>query len=371
MKFYVIAGEASGDLHGHNLIKELKILQPNLVFRGIGGDLMQNQGMQLVEHIRNTNIMGFIEVAKKIVYIWNLLSKIKRDILDYKPDAIILIDYPGFNLRLAKFAKQHNIKVFYYISPQLWAWKKGRIQTIKKYVDKLFVVLPFEKDFYKKEANIDVEFVGHPLLDAIAHNAENQNNTLLKTLIIQDKPILALLPGSRKQEIQRILPIMLEAAAHFDTIQTIVAGAPNLPASYYQPFLKKYKAQLIHNQTYPLLQIATAAAVTSGTATLETALHNVPQAVCYKANPLSFYIARKIVNIPYISLPNLILNKPAVKELIQKDLTIKNLTNELSLLLFNKEYQNQLSESYQQLYQLLGGIDASKRTAQQILNYLK
>ncbi|MCS7073930.1 MAG: lipid-A-disaccharide synthase, partial [Bacteroidia bacterium] len=305
--WYIIAGEASGDLHGSNLVKALLAQKPDLTFRGIGGDQMKAAGVQLVKHIQETNFMGFWEVITHLPTIWKLFSLVENDIIRYQAEAVVLIDYPGFNLRLAKFLKKQGIRVLYYISPQLWAWKKGRIQIIRDCVERLYCILPFEKDFYAKE-NLEVDYVGHPLLDALTSQSIQP---------LYSEKVIALLPGSRKQEISRMLPVMLETTTHFPNEKFVIAGAPSLDKAFYQPFLRKYPSvQFVQNQTYPVLASAKAALVTSGTATLETALWNVPEVVCYAGEWFSYQIAKRIVSVPYISLVNLILARQAVKELI-------------------------------------------------------
>ncbi len=367
MKYYVIAGEASGDLHGSNLIKELKKLDAEAVFRCWGGYLMEKAAeTKLVEHYRNTAFMGFVEVVKNLRTILRFLDECKKDILAYRPDFLILIDYPGFNLRIAQFAKENNLPVYYYISPQIWAWNTGRVHKIKKRVDKLFVILPFEKDFYK-EWDFEVDFVGHPLLDAIEYAPISQNFYVQNKL--SNQPIIALLPGSRKQEIRKMLPIMLEMVKHFPEYQFVIAGAMDL--TFYQSFIRRgTNVKLIYNQTYSLLQRAEVALVTSGTATLETALFGVPQVVCYKGNPLSYALGKRLVKVKYISLVNLILDRPLVKELIQEDFTEQNLLEELRLL-FDESYQKKIHKGYQELKTILGSGGASRRTAELILKYGK
>jgi lipid-A-disaccharide synthase len=365
VKYFIIAGEASGDLHGSNLIKEIKRRIPETEFRGIGGDRMIAEGLDVLFHIRQTAFMGFIEVISNLRKILSLLKQTKQALVNFNADALILIDYPGFNLEMAKFAHSKGIRVFYYISPQLWAWKKNRIKIIEKAVTKLFVILPFEVDFYAANGLKEkVIFVGHPLLDAIDESKKNPHPLVLSS----QKPVLAILPGSRKQEIRRMLPVMLQAAHHFSAyFEILVAGAPTLSADFYMPFLENTTAKLIHNQTYEILKIAKLAAVTSGTATLETGLWGVPLVVCYKANWLSYQIAKRIVDVKYISLVNLILNKPAVTELIQSQMNVQQLTNALNILINDNERYIKMKNDLQLLHQYLGGTGASARTAEQIL----
>ena len=368
MKYYIIAGEASGDLHASNLIKELKIGDLNADFRCWGGDLMEQQGVTLAKHYRDLAFMGFVEVLLNIKTILKNFAFCKKDVLQYKPDVIILVDYPGFNLKIAIWAKKMGIKVFYYISPQIWAWKQNRVHNIKSNVDKIFVILPFEKEFYAK-FNVEVDFVGHPLLDAIESRTIvpldefcNQNN-------LPQKPIIALLPGSRKQEIHTMLPIMLSVIKSFPDYQFVVAGAPSQDEDFYQQYLSK-QCSLLENKTYQLLEHSTAALVTSGTATLETALFKIPQVVCYKANPISYRIAKAVIKVKFISLVNLIANKELVKELIQNELNSIQLKKELAKLL-EPTYRKQLLTDYIELQEKLGGLGASKRTAELMLQYLK
>ena len=318
MKYYLIAGEASGDLHGSNLIRQIKLRDPEAEFRGWGGDLMEEQGTELVKHYRDLAFMGFIEVVMNLSTILRNIKLCKKDLIDYQPDALILIDYPGFNLRIAEFAKKSGIRVFYYISPQVWAWKASRVKLIRRVVEKMFVILPFEADFYKKY-DYEVEFVGHPLLDAIAdyESTKQAPEEFKLENELDDRPIVAVLPGSRKQEISRMLPVMLEVRTHFPNHQFVVAGAPSQPKSFYDQWLAGTDVKLLQARTYDLLQQAKAALVTSGTATLETALFKVPEVVCYSGSAISYQIARRLVSIKYISLVNLIMDQEIVRELIQ------------------------------------------------------
>lgn len=366
MKYYIIAGEASGDLHGSNLMKELKKKDAAAEFRFWGGDLMQNVGGTLVKHYRELAFMGFVEVAMNIRTILKNISFCKKDIAAYQPDVLILIDYPGFNLRIAPFAKSKDIPVVYYISPQVWAWKSNRVKKIKQVVDKMLVILPFEKDYYQKEWNYEVEFVGHPLIDAIEQRETPDEVTFKKKWNLQDKPIIALLPGSRKQEIQTKLPIMLSVVDDFPEYQFVIAGAPGQDKSFYQPFLTN-NVHWVENQTYNLLQLSHAALVTSGTATLETALLNVPQVVCYKGSRISYEIGKRLVrHISYISLVNLIMDREVVTELIQNDLNYDQLKKELSDIIAG-EKRNKILSDYQQLRHKLGGLGASERAAKEIV----
>lgn len=367
MKYYIIAGEASGDLHASNLIKELKLTDTNAEFRCWGGDLMQAQGATIVKHYRDLAFMGFAEVLMNIKTIFKNLAFCKEDIKQYQPDVVIFIDYPGFNLKIAEWAKAEHFKTFYYISPQIWAWKQSRVHKIKKCVDKMFVILPFEKDFYKK-FDVEVDFVGHPLLDAIANRNKLPFEVFCQENKLLNKPIIALLPGSRKQEISKMLPILLSVSNQFTDYQFVIAGAPSQDKSFYEPYLNN-NVSILDNKTYQLLEQSTAALVTSGTATLETALFNVPQVVCYKGNKISYLIARAIIKVKYISLVNLIMDNEVVTELIQDKLNKKNLAKELAKLL-TQENRTQIIKEYENLYNKLGGNGASRRTAQLMNKYL-
>ena len=362
MRYYIIAGEASGDLHGSNLIKALKHKDGFAEVQAWGGDLMSAAGAKLVKHYRDLAFMGFVEVVKNLRTILGNISYCKKDILAFQPDVLILIDYPGFNLRIAKWAKQHDIKVCYYISPQIWAWHTSRVHNIKQIVDRMFVILPFEKDFYKKY-DYPVDFVGHPLLDVVKDYQVNPSFNA--TYQLSDKPIIALLPGSRKQEIRRMLTAMLEMVDEFKDYQFVIAGAPSIPATYYQEILKSTTLQaipIVDNQTYDLLSISTAALVTSGTATLETALFNIPQVVCYSGNKLSYRIAKKMVKVEYISLVNLVLKRPLVKELIQDDFNKGNLKLALQKVL-REEGRLEILKGYGELRNALGNAGAAERVA--------
>ncbi len=366
MKYYIIAGEASGDLHASNLIKELKKIDVNATFRCWGGDLMQQQGATLVKHYRELAFMGFIEVIANLKTILRNIDFCKKDILEYRPDALILVDYPGFNLRIAKFAKEQGFKVYYYISPQVWAWKKNRVYSIKKHVDRMFVILPFEKEFYKK-FDYEVDFVGHTLLDAINENKTVPDQLWKKENGLKDLPIVALLPGSRKQEINTMLPLMINAVKSFNDVQFVIAGAPSVSKEFYEPFVKGFNhVAIVFDQTYQLLSHSKAALVTSGTATLETALFGVPEVVCYKGNLISYQIAKRLIKVEYISLVNLVMKRAVVKELIQKELNVKNLEMELKDILYNDQKRKQMEKDYLELKQILGGKGASAKTAKLI-----
>ena len=367
MKYYIISGEASGDLHGSNLIKELQKLDGLADIRCWGGDLMQATGATLVKHYRHLAFMGFTEVIKNIRTIFKNISFCKKDIAQYKPDVLILIDYPGFNLRIAEWAKKQGLKIVYYISPQIWAWKESRIHSIKKNVDKMLVILPFEKDFYRKW-NFEVEYVGHPLIEVIDRYKEDNSGLSLQN----NEQVIALLPGSRKQEILKKLPIMMELAKHFPEHVFMVAKAPGLTDEFYAELLAPYKnVRSVSNKTYDLLVSSKAALVTSGTATLETALFDVPEVICYKGNKISYLIAKQLIKIKYICLVNLIMDKEVVKELIQDELTVENLVKELNDLLHNDSKKAQLQKDYKELRELLSaGGHASANAAKSIYTML-
>jgi lipid-A-disaccharide synthase len=364
LKYYIIAGEASGDLHGSNLIKELKKLDRNYSFRCWGGDLMNEQTNNLAKHHKDYSYMGFLEVFLNLYTIIKNISFCKSDILKYNPDIIIYIDFPGFNLRIAEWAKKNGFKNHYYISPQIWAWKESRIKLIKKVVDKMYVILPFEKKFYKEKHNFDVSFVGHPLMDEISEDTSKLSQKTSK-----DKTIL-LLPGSRGQEIKKLLPIMLSVVSEFKDYKFIIGAAPSQKLSIYQDYVKDSNVEIIQNKTYELLKNCTAAIVTSGTATLETALFKVPQIVCYKSSWTTYLIGKILLkNLNYISLVNLIANKLIVKELIQNACSKKNLIKELNIIL-EKEERAKIISNYNELENSLGGRGASNKTAKIIYNYL-
>ncbi len=370
MKYYIIAGEASGDLHGANLIKELKAKDDNFECRAWGGDRMQQEGADIVKHYKELAFMGFVEVVANLRTILKNLKTCKEDVINYSPDVVILIDYPGFNLRVAKFFHEKGIKVFYYISPQVWAWKKSRVKIIKKVVDKMFVILPFEKDFYK-QYDYDVSYVGHPLIDEVERFKESviSKEAFYQQYNLANKKIIALLPGSRTQEIKKKLPIMLSVIKDYPDYQFVIAGAPSKERSFYEEFLKENQVKLIENNTYSLLTYSSFALVTSGTATLETALFKVPQVVCYKGSAISYQIAKRLVNIDYISLVNLIANKEVVKELIQGELTVDNLKIELDNII-DVQGRNRMITEYERLIQILGGKGASGKVASLMLKHL-
>jgi lipid-A-disaccharide synthase len=368
MKYYLVAGEASGDLHGANLIKALKERDPSAEFRFFGGDLMLAEGGTLVKHYADMSFMGFIEVIINLNTIFKNLNVCKADISAWQPDVLILIDFPGFNLKIADFAKKNNIPVCYYISPKVWAWNQKRVLKIKKSVDHLFCILPFEVDFYKKWG-MEVDYVGNPLLDAIAAFEPDKN--FFETYRLEPgKKIIALLPGSRKQEINYLLPDMINITDSFKNYQFVIAGAPSFNAGFYEQFLTGKNIPVLFNATYDLLSNAHAAIVASGTATLETALFHVPQVVVYKGNPISVGIARMVIKIRFISLVNLIMDTLVVKELIQQDCTPETIANEVALIVNNKNYRENMLSNYKELDELMGKPGASAKTAGLIIKYL-
>lgn len=369
MKYYIIAGEASGDLHASNLMKALKKTDANATFRFWGGNLMQNVGGTLVKHYKDLAFMGFFEVVMNLRTIAKNLTFCKTDIQKFQPDCLIFIDYPGFNMRIAKWAKIEGFKTHYYISPQIWAWKENRISAIKRDIDKMYVILPFEKAFYEDKHNMPVEFVGHPLIDAIANRKPVDEIAFRKTHQLSDKPIIALLPGSRKQEINKMLSEMLSVVKSFPDYQFVIAGAPSQDPEFYRSFIEKENIYLVENCTYDLLSVSHAAMVTSGTATLETALFKVPEVVCYKTSWISYQIGKRLVKLKFISLVNLILDKEVVTELIQETFNTKRLTKELSSILEGPVREAQF-EAYHELETKLGGAGASQNVAELVYNSL-
>jgi len=369
MKYYIIAGEASGDLHAANLIKALKAKDEQTNIRAWGGDLMLEAGATLVKHYRDLAFMGFWEVITNLKTILNNITFCKKDIEKFQPDALIFIDYPGFNMRIAKWAKGIGIPTHYYISPQIWAWKENRIKAIKRDVDEMYVILPFEKDFYEEKHQFPVHFVGHPLLDAIKNRASISVEGFQKEHQLSNLPIIALLPGSRKQEITKMLNLMLKMTSHFPEYQFVIAGAPGQEDEFYKSLIGNQQVNFIKNKTYDLLSVAHAALVTSGTATLETALFNVPEVVCYKGNFISYHIAKRIIKLNYISLVNLIMDREVVKELIQDEFNEKQLQVELEKIL-STEKRKQILADYKELKEKLGGEGASEKTASLILKSL-
>ena len=370
MKYYLIAGEASGDLHGANLMRALAEIDPQAQFRFWGGDRMEAVGGKLIKHYRDLAFMGFWEVVTNLRTILRNIDLCKGDITAYQPDALIFIDYPGFNMRIAKWAKQQGIPTHYYISPQIWAWKENRIKAIRRDVDAMYVILPFEKDFYEGKHQYPVHFVGHPLLDAIAARREVSMELFKRENGLDERPIIALLPGSRKQEIAKMLSVMLSVVGSYHPYQFVIAGAPSLGYDFYRQFIREENVHFVSGKTYDLLSHAHAALVTSGTATLETALFRVPEVVCYRGNWISYQIAKRVISLKYISLVNLIMDAPVVTELIQGDLNTRNLKVELDKLL-DPAYRDKLQRDYQALRERLGNEGASRRTAQAIYNSLQ
>ncbi len=354
-RLYLLAGEDSGDLHASSLVKALRVKRPDILLRGLGGDRMAASGVELVAHLSAGNFMGFGEVVKNLGAILRLFRQIKEDVRQWKPDAVVMVDYPAFNLRLAPFFHALGIPIYFYISPQLWAWKKGRVKIIRKYVERMLVILPFEQEFYARE-QVEVDFVGHPLLDVISSQPK----------ILSSPPIIALLPGSRKQEIQRMLPVMLTLTKAFPDHRFVVAGAPSQPASLYHSIVGDSLVELWMNRTYELLSKASCAAVTSGTATLETALFRVPEVVCYRGSAISYAIGKRLVKVPFISLVNLILGRRAVQELIQRDMNPERLTHEMRQLML-PDVQERMAQDYQDLWHKLGSAGASHIAAKAIL----
>ena len=361
MKFFVIAGEASGDMHGANLVKAMKQIAPDAQFEGFGGQRLEAEGMKLLRPLDKLNFMGFLEVVQNLGTVLENFKICKKALTQNKPDAIILIDYPGFNLRMAKWAKQRGIKVFYYISPQVWAWKESRVKQMKKNIDRLMVILPFEKEFFAKRG-MAVDFVGHPLIDEIEKRRQISD--------IRRENVIALLPGSREQEIKHILPEMLAVMEHFPDYHFMIGKAPGRTAAFYQSRFNLGNAKVFEDGTYKLLARSKAALVASGTATLETGLLKVPQVVCYKASGISVRIARSLIKVPYISLVNLILDKPAVKELIQSELNTNAIVADLKRLLNDDKAQEAMQKDYDDLWNALGSGGASERAAKLIVNDL-
>ncbi|MBS1730309.1 MAG: lipid-A-disaccharide synthase [Bacteroidetes bacterium] len=371
MKYYLIAGEASGDLHGGNLITAIRQMDPDAVLQAWGGDFMESAGARLVKHFKDLAFMGFAEVVKHLPTILGNLKFCKKDILAFAPDVLILIDYPGFNLRIAKWAKQHHIKVAYYISPQVWAWKESRVPSMKKNIDEMMVILPFEKEYFLQKWNWNVTYVGHPLVEVVdAFYATEQFEKMNEGF---SKPVISLLPGSRKQEILKKLPLMLEASKAFPDFHFMIAKAPGMEDTFYESLTTDYPhVTFLKNKTYALLSIASASLTTSGTATLETALFGVPEVVCYKGNPISYRIARKLIKIKYISLVNLIMDKEVVKELIQDELTVDNLIAELKKILEDQKVRLQMKQDFVTLKNILSaGGHASSNAAKIIYGLAK
>ncbi len=369
MKYYIISGEASGDLHASNLVKELKKTDLNASFRGWGGDLMAAQGVTIVKHYSELAFMGFKEVIMNLGTIMKNIRFCKTDIESWQPDVLVFVDYPGFNMRIAEWARKAGYKTVYYISPQIWAWKAGRAVKLKRDIDKMIVILPFEKEFYK-QYGFDVDYVGHPLLDVVADFIPDSN--FLKINHLEGKKIIALLPGSRKQEIAKKLPIMLSIRDKYPDYTFVIAGAPAIEKAYYESLTgTNNDTYIVYNQTYNLLSNSEAALVTSGTATLETALLEVPEVVCYLGSKMSYEIGKRLVKVNFISLVNLIMDKMIVKELIQYDLTAAALSEELDKLIHDQSYRDTMIANYKILKEKLGGSGASKRAAEDIWGFLQ
>lgn len=365
MKYYFIAGEASGDLHASNLIRELVREDESAVVRGFGGELMEKAGMQLVKHYRDMAFMGFLPVLLNLRTIKKNFKTCEQDLLQFQPDVLVLVDYPGFNLRMAEFARANGIRVFYYISPKIWAWKAHRIKKIKAFVDEMFTILPFETEFYR-QFDYPVNYVGNPVLDAVlAKPSKQPAEVFLKENTLAEKPVIALLPGSRLQEIRSLLPRMLKAAASFKTHQLIVTAAPNIPDEVYRELLKGYEASLLQGKTYEVLQQADAAVLASGTVSLEAGVIGCPQIVCYRmaGGALFFKIGQKVLKIKWVSLVNLILQRTAVRELLQHQCSVKNIREELEKILNNRAYRKQIDANYRELLDRLGEPGASARAA--------
>ncbi|MDD4150704.1 MAG: lipid-A-disaccharide synthase [Bacteroidales bacterium] len=367
MKYFILAGEASGDLHGSYLVRELKKLDKDAVFHGWGGDLLEKEDVKILKHLRELAFMGFVEVLQNIVTIQKNFRICKTQIKEFNPDAVIFVDYPGFNLRMAKWVKKNNYKSLYFISPNVWAWNASRVFKIRDYTDKMYAILPFEKEFYASY-NIDVEYFGHPLVDVVNEHEKTSFDEFCEQNNLENKPIIALMAGSRKQEIKHMLPIMAELAQDFTDYQFVITGAPSIDREFYLQFIENKPVKLLSGKTYDILSHSTAGLITSGTATLEAALFNLPQIVCYKGGALSVMIAKIVANVKYISLVNLILDKDAVKELIQKDLTRQNLKEELIKILPNGINLNQIKKNYISLYKKLDQPGVYKRIATNILN---
>lgn len=368
MRYYIIAGEASGDLHGSNLIKAIKAKDPNAIIQCWGGDLMQAAGGKLVKHYRSLAFMGFVEVLMNLRTILSNIKFCKQDIANFKPDVLVCVDYPGFNLRIAKWAKSKGLKVIYFIAPQVWAWKENRVPQMRQSIDRLLCILPFEKQYFKDRWNWEVDYVGHPLMQVLA----DQKNLAHPLPQIEGKKIIALLPGSRKQEILKKLPVMLSVANAFPEYHFAIAQAPGLDDEWFSSLVPKTKnIHIVKANTYALLNHSNAALVTSGTATLETALLGVPEIVCYKGNPITLALAKRFVKIKFIALVNLIMNKEVVKELIQEELTTANLIEALKDLLDNPAKQAQIKEDYAALQKALyTGQNAAEVSAGIILEEL-
>ena len=368
MKYYIIAGERSGDLHGSNLIKGIRKHDPDAQIRAWGGDMMQEAGAEIVKHYRELAFMGFFEVIKNLPTILGFLSFCKKDLKNFQPDVVILIDYSGFNMRVAKFAKLNGFKNFYYISPKVWAWNQSRALNIKRFVDKMFVIFPFEKDFFK-QYDYEVEYVGNPLFDAIADFIPNPN--FRKDARLGQKPIIALLPGSRKQEVDSMLSLMLSQVYEFPDYQFVIGTVSNLPKELYARWQSIFPVKLVVDDAYNLLSVAEAALVTSGTATLETALFNVPQVVCYRGGWAAYQVYKRVIRVPFVSLVNLIVGREVVKELLQYNLTKENLTDELTKITINQHTRENQLDGYIEIRNILGEKGASERAGMLMVNEVR
>ena len=376
MKYYLIVGEASGDLHASNVMKALKLADPEAEFRFFGGDLMTQIGGTRVKHYKELAYMGFIPVLLHLRTIFANMKQCKEDVVNWNPDVLILVDYPGFNLSIAKYVKAHtSIPIYYYISPKIWAWKEYRIKNIRRDVDELFSILPFEVEFYRKH-HYPIHYVGNPCVDAVdtfIRSTQRNFEEFIKENNLSEKPIIALLAGSRKQEIKDNLPDMIRAASRMEGYQLVLAGAPGIDMSYYEPFINGTLVKIVFGQTYPLLRVAEAALVTSGTATLETALFRVPQVVCYHTpiGKVISFLRRHVLKVPYISLVNLIAGKEVVRELVADTMTVENMECELYSLLFDKNVRQQMLDEYDRIINILGSAGASERAAQQMIELLR
>ncbi len=368
MKYYIIAGERSGDLHGSNLIKGIRKHDPDAQIRAWGGEMMQESGAEVVKHYRDLAFMGFFEVIKNLPTIIGFLSFCKKDIKNFQPDVVVLIDYAGFNMRVAKFAKTNGYRTFYYISPKVWAWNQSRALKIKQFVDKMFVIFPFEKAFFQK-FDYEVEYVGNPLFDAIADFTPNPN--FRKDARLGIKPIIALLPGSRKQEVETMLGLMMSQVYELPDYQFVIGAVSNLPKELYARWQSIFPVKIVIDDAYNLLSVADAALVTSGTATLETALFNVPQVVCYKGGWAAYQVYKRVIRVPFVSLVNLIVGRELVKELLQNDLTKENVLTELSKITINQTARQSQLNGYAEIKNILGEKGASERTGRLMVEELR
>ncbi|PID95697.1 MAG: lipid-A-disaccharide synthase [Bacteroidetes bacterium] len=372
MKYFFIVGEASGDLHASYLIKSIKTQDHEADVVGWGGDLMEAEGMKLLHHYKDSAFMGFVEVLQNLSTIKRNFAICKSDILEYCPDVLILVDYAGFNLKMAAFAKQNGIKVFYYIAPKTWAWKENRVKSLRKNVDQLYVIFPFEKDYFST-FHIPTYYLGNPLMDELDfEKTELEKETFFKRNNLDNRPMIALIPGSRNQEIQNLLPVMLSVTDHYPDYQFVIAGAPGQTEAIYQPIVKEKKIPVIFNQGKEIMKYASAALITSGTATLEAALFKLPHVICYKGNPITIFIGRLLIrSIKFIGLTNLVMDKSVNAELIQKEVNKDNLIAHLNRLLFDKDCQEQLKDDYEQLHQKMGTPGASQRIARHMIEALQ